>query len=108
MIVKLHIYNILFFIVTMKGLILCKKMKLLSKIESIDAISFPAKKKKLGKYILEHSSEVTILSTQTLSKLCDVSEPTLIRFTRKLGYSGYREFKLKLTAEYVSDPISGT
>lgn len=84
-----------------------QKNEVLSKIESMMPF-FSSKEKKLGKYILEHSSEVTILSTQTLSKLCDVSEPTLIRFTRKLGYSGYREFKLKLTAEYVSDPISGT
>lgn len=81
--------------------------EVLRKIESMMPL-FSPKEKGLAHYILQHASEITVLSTKALSELCAVSEPTLIRFTRKLGYSGYREFKLKLTAEVMSKPINGT
>ncbi len=84
-----------------------KKNEVLSKIESMMPF-FSEKEMKLGNYILSHPSEVTIMSTKALAKLCNISEPTLIRFTRKLGFAGYREFKLKLAAEYVSNPTSNS
>ena len=84
-----------------------KKNEVLSKIESMMPF-FSIKEKKLARFIVEHSTDISTMSTQALASICHVSEPTLIRFTRKLGYSGYREFKLKLTAEYMADPISQT
>lgn len=64
--------------------------------------------KKVGEYILNNPKKVADMSTQSLSTACQVSEPTLIRFTRKLGFNGYREFKLQLSANLVSKQLENT
>lgn len=84
-----------------------KNSDLLLRIES--SMPFLSKsEKKVGEYILNSPKKVADMSTQSLSTACQVSEPTLIRFTRKLGFNGYREFKLQLSANLVSKQLENT
>ncbi len=84
-----------------------KNNDLLLRIES--SMPFLSKaEKKVGEFILNNPKKVPGMSTQALSEACEVSEPTLIRFTRKLGFNGYKEFKLQLSANFVSQQLENT
>lgn len=76
---------------------------LLIKIASMKPFLSPTELK-IANVILDNPKEVVMLSTKALSNKCDVSEPSLIRFTKKLGYSGFKEFKLKLSATLGTKP----
>ncbi len=71
--------------------------ELLIKIQS-QMPFFSTAEKRLAEYIIENAEDVVMMSLNVLSTKCQVSEPTVVRFTRKLGLSGYKELKLKLSA----------
>lgn len=52
----------------------------------------------VASYILSHRYEVPSMSTEELAGACGVSEATIVRFARTMGASGYRDFKLSLSA----------
>lgn len=58
--------------------------------------TFSKKHKKLADYILENSDKAILMPISELSGESGVSEATIVRFTYKLGYSGYREFQRAL------------
>ena len=45
-------------------------------------------------YVVANSERVMLLSLYDLATACGVSEPTVIRFLRKLGYSSYQVFRV--------------
>mgnify|MGYP000973842050 CR=1 FL=1 len=47
----------------------------------------------LGRYVLDHITEIPFLSAAQLADRADVSEPTVIRFARGLGYTGYQDLR---------------
>lgn len=47
--------------------------------------------------VLENIAQIPDLTLEQAAQLCHVSAPTLTRFCRKLGYSSYNAFKLKIT-----------
>lgn len=49
--------------------------------------------KKIGKYILDHYERVAFMSAVELAEAVGVSDATVIRFTRNIGFTGYVEFK---------------
>lgn len=51
------------------------------------------------KYVCEHGEEVLDMSIQTLASQVCYSSATILRFCKKLGYSGYAEFKYALRSE---------
>ena len=60
--------------------------------------------KKLADYIFAHTTESQYLSITSLAENCDVSEATITRFCRALGYPSYNAFKLALAqADHVTD-----
>jgi DNA-binding MurR/RpiR family transcriptional regulator len=58
---------------------------------------------KLGQYILDHPADILSMSTKELASNSEVSEATIIRFSRKLDVNGYKELKLQLSADLASD-----
>lgn len=80
---------------------------ILSVIES--TIPFLTKSEtKIADYILNNPKDILLMSIKELSKVVNVSEPSVIRFSKKLGLSGYSEFKILLSATLSNDtnPIS--
>ena len=52
--------------------------------------------KKVALAVLAHPSQTVTQNITALAKNAQVSEPTVVRFCRTLGYDGWHEFKLKL------------
>ncbi len=52
--------------------------------------------KKVANYIINNIDDVLYSNIAKLSKEIGVSEPTIIRFCRSLGYTGFQEFKIEL------------
>ncbi len=52
--------------------------------------------KRVGKYILKNISEVIHLSITDLAEKAGVSEATVVKFCKRIGYSGYQELKIML------------
>lgn len=63
--------------------------------------SLSDKEKKIADFILAAPREAVHPSIEELAELVGVSESTLFRFVRKLGYSGYQQFRIALATETV-------
>lgn len=59
--------------------------------------------KKVADYILSNMKKVKQLSLEELSTVSGVSQPTVVRFVKALGFHGYREFKYYLVAELAGE-----
>ncbi|MEX2130141.1 MAG: SIS domain-containing protein, partial [Pseudohongiellaceae bacterium] len=54
---------------------------------------------KVADYVLDHPAEIINLRIVDLASQAEVSEPTVIRFCRALGFDGYKSFKLQLAQQ---------
>lgn len=62
----------------------------------------------VAEYIRTHLATVGGLTVGELAKTAQVSQPTVIRLTRKLGFDGYREFRRILTNPRSGDDADGS
>lgn len=62
-----------------------------------------AKEKQIADYILAHPAESVNPSIEELSHSIGISEATLVRFVRKLGFSGYQNFRIALARESITE-----
>ncbi|MDA7786546.1 MurR/RpiR family transcriptional regulator [Gammaproteobacteria bacterium] len=59
--------------------------------------------KKVGEFILENPKSIVSMKTAEASKKIGISEPTLIRFCKAQGFSGYQDFKINLSQQLAAD-----
>ena len=59
--------------------------------------------KLVGEFVLQDPKSVITMKTAEASKAIGISEPTLIRFCKALGFSGYQEFKINLSQQLAAD-----
>ncbi len=92
---------------------MAEKISTEEKIKSVYA-SLRASEKKVADYALGRLDAVGDLSIAALSGGAKVSQPTVLRFVRALGFSGYREFRIALlkekagsTQENAFEPLGG-
>ena len=50
----------------------------------------------VASFILDDPKSVITMKTAEASSAMGISEPTLIRFCKAMGFSGYQEFKINL------------
>lgn len=62
--------------------------------------------KKVADYVLANSREVIYLSITELSEKCNTGETTIVRFCRRIGLSGFQEFKLNLAKDVIEPETS--
>ena len=74
---------------------------ILVKIDSMQK-NFTKSEKKIAAVITEGPEKVIYSSIAELAASCGVSEPTIIRFCRKIGLAGYQDLKLTLAMELVN------
>ena len=55
--------------------------------------------KKIAEYILEDPERIKNLTTYEIAKNCDTSQASIVRFSKKLGFSGFPDFKLSLSQD---------
>ncbi|MCI1045106.1 MULTISPECIES: MurR/RpiR family transcriptional regulator [Caballeronia] len=75
---------------------------LLSQVEAMRAQLRPSERK-LAEYVLEAPREVLDLSMTEFAARAGVSQPTIARFCQALGFSGFREFKIRLAQGVAAD-----
>ena len=54
--------------------------------------------RKVARLILDQTHRISTSALADIAQLAQVSEPTVIRFCRSMGYRGWPDFKIKLTA----------
>lgn len=54
---------------------------------------------RVADYVLDHPAEIITLRIVDLASRAEVSEPTVIRFCRALGFDGFKSFKLQLAQQ---------
>jgi RpiR family carbohydrate utilization transcriptional regulator len=62
---------------------------------------------KVADFVLKHPLEVIRMRIVDLAEQADVSEPTVVRFCRAVGCSGFQDFKLALAQQLASSPSYG-
>ncbi len=60
---------------------------------------------RIGHWILQHPKEAANITLARLATECDTSEPTVVRFCRRVGLAGFRELAIRLT-EALSNPAT--
>ena len=55
--------------------------------------------KKVGNYVLEHYMEVLNYTVTELAEKAEVSDATVVRFSRSAGYKGYQDLKIHLAQD---------
>lgn len=56
----------------------------------------------VARYIIDHPEEVITLSVAALAEAAEVSDPTVVRACRSLGFTGYQDLKVTLTQSIVT------
>ena len=66
--------------------------------------------KRIADWLFEHSGEIIPLSITELAEKSSSSEATIVRFAKRLGFSGYQELKISFAQEsgkkLINDDIS--
>lgn len=65
--------------------------------------SMNRKEKELADFILEHAREIVHMGITELAERSGASTATISRFCKQLHFSGYAEFKVKLSAELAGE-----
>ena len=63
--------------------------------------SLSIKERKIADFILEHPLDSVNPSIEELADKIGISESTMVRFAKKLGYSGYQRFRIALARETI-------
>ncbi len=58
-----------------------------------------ASEQKVANYVLDHFEEIQNMSLKELSDLCGVSQPTVLRMVRAIGFWGFKDFRHALIME---------
>ncbi|MBQ7642296.1 MAG: MurR/RpiR family transcriptional regulator [Clostridia bacterium] len=61
--------------------------------------------KKIADFIMENPKKILPLYITELASLCSTSNAAIVRFAKKLGYEGYRQFKLAVAGEQDFRPV---
>lgn len=73
-------------------------MGLIAKITAIKN-QLTSMEKRIAEYILEDPERIKNLNTYDVAKNCKVSQATIVRFAKKMGFSGFPDFKLTLSQD---------
>ncbi len=59
--------------------------------------------RQLADYVFAHADKVMISTLADFAAACSVSEPTVMRFLRKVGYDSYQIFRVNIAQELAAD-----
>jgi|GEM_PF-1120926 len=73
------------------------KEKIKEKYETL-----PKGEKLVARFVLDHYKESVMMSTQELAEMTGVSDTTVIRYAKSLGFKGFLDYKKAIRREYTS------
>ena len=68
--------------------------------------NFTDSENKIAKYILGHEDEVYNLTAEELANVTETSPASIIRFSKKIGYSGFQELKISIAKDTIENKIN--
>lgn len=74
--------------------------------ETINNAKLTKTQKMIAKYILDNSADACFMTSTEIAETLGVSESSVIRFSRSLGYSGFMEFQKNLRRDYQDKILS--
>ena len=74
--------------------------------DTIHSANLTKTQRMIGKYILDHSSDACFMTSTEIALKLGVSESSVIRFTRSLGFSGFMDFQKSLRKDYQDKVLS--
>jgi DNA-binding MurR/RpiR family transcriptional regulator len=63
-------------------------------------VKLTKKERLIGEFILDHFSEACFITSTEIAKRLHISDSSVIRFTKTLGYSGYMDFQRSIRKAY--------
>ena len=69
--------------------------------------TFGRGERKIADWILKHPEELMELSISELAAACGCGDATVVRFSKKLGLSGYQALKISIAQELGNSPTGG-
>lgn len=78
-------------------------MDVLEKLKTLNHLSHS--EEVIARYVIEHLEEIPHLSSRELANKTYTSAPTIVRFSKKLGYETYTEFKYNIGLALKNMPI---
>src|SRR3546814_15499730 len=63
--------------------------------------AFSRSHRRIAEAFLEQPSSFAKLTLGELAEITGASEPTIVRFCSRLGFSGFKDFKSRLTTEQI-------
>lgn len=83
-----------------------KPAELTQKI-SDNLLNMRKSERKVAEFVLRKPNDVIHMRIVDLASAADVSEPTVVRFCRAIGCTGFQDFKLSLAQQLASSPSFG-
>ena len=74
--------------------------------ELIHNASLTKTQKMIARYILDHSADACFMTSTEIAMKLNVSESSVIRFSRSLGFGGFMDFQKLLRKEYQDKVLS--
>lgn len=68
-------------------------------VHQLNSVEQTTKEIELSEYIIKNSQKFIHMSIAEAAEACGVSEATLVRFSKKLGYKGFQAMKIHLAQE---------
>ncbi|MGM9940685.1 MAG: MurR/RpiR family transcriptional regulator [Bulleidia sp.] len=82
-------------------------MSLQSRIQDVYP-EFTQSERQIADYFLNHLQEVSTSSAKDLAERCGTSAPTIVRFSRTLGYNGFPALKMDILMSEKNDVVDLT
>ena len=67
---------------------------------------FSKSEKQIANFLIENPEKLLPLYITELSDICGVSEATIVRFSKKMGFDGYQQLKIAIAQENHTSPVN--
>ena len=74
--------------------------------ETIHSANLTKTQKMIGQYVLDNSADACFMTSTEIAMKLGVSESSVIRFSRSLGFSGFMDFQKSLRKDYQDKVLS--
>ena len=74
--------------------------------ETINNAKLTKTQKMIAKYVLDNSADACFMTSTEIAETLGVSESSVIRFSRSLGFNGFMDFQKALRKDYQDKVLS--
>lgn len=83
-----------------------RQMSVISRIESMME-EYSSTEKKLADYIIKNVEKIPTMTANELAEAAGLSAPTVVRFSKKIGFQSLTDFKINISTELQTGIVEG-